>query len=61
MRAFKQSSLYYAFLKKGGSGTNLDKNEIHLHKANQSKDLVQITIVVVKYTSSFGLSIRYHT
>ncbi len=58
VQAFKQSSLYYAFLQGGASWTNLDKNESQLHKASQFGDLVQIVAIVVKHTSSFGPSPR---
>jgi hypothetical protein len=33
VQTFKQSSLYYAFLQQGAFGTNLDKNELCLHRA----------------------------
>jgi len=56
--AFKQSSLYYAFLQGGAFGTDLDKNELCLCKTSQLGDLVQIVVVVAKYTSSFGLSVK---
>ncbi len=58
MHAFKQSSLYYAFLQGGAFGTSRDKNELCMRKANPYGDLVQIAIAIAKYTSSFGLFIK---
>ncbi len=34
VQAFKQSSLYYAFLQGGAFGVGLDKNELHLCRAS---------------------------
>jgi len=34
VRAFKQCSLYYAFLQGGASRIGPDKNELHLHRAS---------------------------
>jgi hypothetical protein len=54
-----QSSLYYAFLQaKGAFEIGPDKNELCLHKASQFGDLVQIVVVVTKYTSSFNISAK---
>ncbi len=50
--------MYYAFLQGGASRISLNKNELCLCRANQSRDLVKIAIVVAKYTSSSTLSIR---
>ncbi len=58
VRTFKQSSLYYDFLQGGASRIGLDKNEVHLHMANQYRDLIQIIVTIAKYTSSFNLSTR---
>jgi hypothetical protein len=58
VKAFRQFPLYYAFLQGGASGTNLDKNELCLCKANQFGDPIEIIVALAKYTSSFGLSIR---
>jgi len=54
VQAFKQFSLYYAFLQGGASRTNLDKNELCLRKASQFGDPVGIAVVVAKYTLSFN-------
>jgi hypothetical protein len=58
MQAFKQSSLYYAFLQRCASGTGLNRNELHLHRASYYGDPIEIVIAITKYTSSFGLSTR---
>ncbi len=34
VQTFMQSSLYYVFLQEGASGTNPNKNGLHLHRAN---------------------------
>jgi hypothetical protein len=34
LQTFKKSSLYYAFLQGGAFGTNLNKNELCLHRAS---------------------------
>jgi hypothetical protein len=36
-------------------GTSPYKDELQLCKVSQSGDLIQIVVVVVKHTSSFGL------
>jgi hypothetical protein len=54
VQAFKQSLLYYAFLQGSAFGTSPDKNELHLHRANQSWDPIQIVTTIPKYISSFG-------
>jgi hypothetical protein len=48
--------VYHAFLQGGAFGTDLD--ELHLCRANQSRDPVQIAIAVAKYTSSFGTFVK---
>jgi hypothetical protein len=58
MQTFKESLLYYVFLQGGASRTSLDKNELRLHRANQSRDLIKIVATISKYTSSFSLSVR---
>ncbi len=58
VRTLGQSSLYHAFLQGGVFGIGPKKNEFHLRKSNQSKDLVQIVIAIAKYTLSFGLYFR---
>ncbi len=58
VQTFRQFSLYYAFLQGGVFGTGPDKNELHLCKANQSRDPVEIATTVTKYTFSSSLSIR---
>ncbi len=58
MQTFKQSPLYYAFLQGGAFDIGLDKNETQLHKANIYGDLVQIVVIIIKYTSSSSLSTR---
>jgi hypothetical protein len=50
--------LYYTFLQGGASRVGLDKNELHVHKASQFGDPVEIAIAVAKYTSSSSLSTR---
>jgi hypothetical protein len=56
--AFTQSSLYYAFLQGGVSGTGLYKNEIlRLCRTSQFGDRIQIATMVANYTSSSNLSI----
>jgi hypothetical protein len=56
VRTFRWSSMYHAFLQGGAFGTNPD--ELHLCRANQSRDPVQIAIAVAKYISSFGISVK---
>jgi hypothetical protein len=59
VQAFKQFSLYYAFLQGGASRTDLDNNELCLRRANQFGDPVRIAVAVAKYTSSFNHMLEY--
>jgi hypothetical protein len=55
---FKQSSLYYVILQGGASRTDLNKNELCLHRASQFKDPIKIVVVVATYTSSSSFFAR---
>ncbi len=50
MIMYKQLTLYYVFLHNGHSRTGLDRDELQLHKANQSNDPLQMAIAISKLT-----------
>jgi hypothetical protein len=50
--------LYYVLLQGGAYAISLDNNELHLRKASQFRDPIQIVVTIAKYTSSSGLSVR---
>jgi hypothetical protein len=56
--AFRQSSLYYAFLQVGAFGTGLNKNELCMCRVTWFEDPIQIVTAIAKYTSSFDLYVR---
>jgi hypothetical protein len=48
MQAFRQSSLYYAFLQGGAFGTGPNKNELRLCMVSQYGDPTKIIVAVAK-------------
>ncbi len=58
IQAFKQLTLYSHFKQGGWPGQGLDKSELLLCKATQSRDPKQLVDVVLKYSLRSACTIR---
>ncbi len=58
MQAFEHSSLYWAYLNGVPLGKALNKNELHVHKAKESKNQLLLTVVVTNYAPSCSYAWR---
>jgi hypothetical protein len=52
VQAFEHNSLYWAYLNGVPLGKALNKNELHVHKAKESRNQLLLTVVVTNYAPS---------